>query len=307
MTALQSGQATIEEVVARYPEYAQRLVPLLEVALRVVSTTAPQLSDEAMDAIQGRLLRRTVELQARPRAENRRLAVFSQWMPRFRLLPVTLVLLVALLMSGVWVSSATAASLPGDVLYPLKRMTERVQLGLALSETGRIWLHIRFAERRLEEVQAVLEQRGQLDETTLAEVGDETEAALASAEQLSDDQVEVLTTLATLTERQQAVLAAVKDKAPPQAQAGLTRAMERSRRGHERAQVALQGRHQKPPAPTPHPTHTPQPAYTPKPTHTPKPSHTPQPTRSPKPTHTPKPSHEPQPNHTPKPTKAHSN
>ena len=301
LIVLQSGQATIEEVVAHHPEYAQQLIPLLKAAQRTASTTGPRLSDEATAAIQERLLQRAGELRTRS-AEHHRPGAFWGRPLHFRLMPVALVLLITLLVSSMWVSSAAAASLPGDVLYPVKRVTERVQLALAFSETNRAWLHIRFAERRLKEVQAVLEQRGQLDEVTLTEVGDETEAALASAEQLGSDRVEVLITLATLTERQQAVLAAVKDKAPPQAQVGLTRAMERSRHGHERAQAALEKRDGGDQTLTPGPTHTPEPSHTPKPTHTPETTRTPKPTQVPKPAHTPRPTHTPKPAHEPKPT-----
>lgn len=297
LMTLQSGRATMEEIVARHPEHAQRLIPLLKAAQRAASISGPWLSDDAVTAIQGRLLQRAGELRTRTE-HHRPVALWG----RFRLMPVALVLLVALLMSGVWVSSAAAASLPGDVLYPLKRVTERVQLALTFSEMNRLWLHIQFAERRLAEVQAVLERRGQLAEVTLAEVGDETEAALASVEQLDSDQVEMLTTLAALTERQQAVLTAVQDKAPPQAQAGLSRAMERSRRGHERAQAMLEKGGKGDQTLTPHPTRTPEPSRTPKPTHTPKATHTPKPTQVPKPAHTPRPTHTPKPAHEPKPT-----
>ena len=300
LAEVRAGRATIEEVAARYPQYARRLEPLLRAAQRVATmSSGPQLSDEAVDAIQGQLLRRAAKLKAQRRAERPRPGIFSRLIPRFRLVPVALALLVALFVSGIWVSSAAAASLPGDAFYPVKRAAERVQSSLTFSEAGRAWLHIRFAERRLAEVQAVLEQRGQLDEGTLAEVGDETDAALASAERLGDDRAQVLTALAALTERQQAVLAAVQAKVPPQAQAGLDRAMERSRRGHERAQAALEEQDEGGQMATPRPTHTRRPTHTPKPTHTPRPT----PTR--KPTHTPKPAHTSGPSPESKPTKAH--
>ncbi|MBC7252225.1 MAG: hypothetical protein H5T62_18350 [Anaerolineae bacterium] len=288
------GRATIEELVVRYPQYARRLEPLLRTGQRIISS-GPQLSDEVASAIQERLLRRAAELEGQRRAPRPRRSLFSWLLPRFRLMPAVLVLLIALLVSGLLVSPVAAASLPGDVFYPVKRAAERVQLGLTFSELGRVRLHIQFAERRLEEVLTLLEQRGQLDEATLAEVGTETDVALTLAEQLGDERDQVLTTLAALTERQQAVLAEVKSKAPPQAQAGLSRAMERSRRGHERAQAALEGAGKK----KKDQTATPRPTYTPRPTHTPKP------TQEPKATHTPKPKHTPKPTHTPRPTKSH--
>ena len=48
--------------------------------------------------------------------------------------------------------SASSESVPGDVLYPVKIATERMQLTLASSTEKRAELHIEFADRRLEEI-----------------------------------------------------------------------------------------------------------------------------------------------------------
>ncbi|TAK03547.1 hypothetical protein EPO34_00070 [Patescibacteria group bacterium] len=58
------------------------------------------------------------------------------------------------LIFGGWVTTVNASfsSLPGDVLYPVKLATERMQLTLASSGVRRARLHADFASRRLQEV-----------------------------------------------------------------------------------------------------------------------------------------------------------
>lgn len=58
------------------------------------------------------------------------------------------------LIFGGWVTTVNASfdSLPGDVLYPVKLATERMQLTIATSSSRRARLHAEFASRRLQEV-----------------------------------------------------------------------------------------------------------------------------------------------------------
>lgn len=55
---------------------------------------------------------------------------------------------------GSWIttSSAAAGTLPGDLLYPWKLVTEAAQVALAPDAATRVKFHVDFAERRLEEL-----------------------------------------------------------------------------------------------------------------------------------------------------------
>jgi hypothetical protein len=206
----------------------------------------------------------------------------------------TLVAVLALVLAGGGgVVYASADSLPGSPLYGVKRATEQVQLSFAPAGTKRAELLIKFAQRRLEEVQSLVEIKGQVDEEALAAIAEETELALEGVEKApAQDKPALLDKLVSLTERQRAVLERVQAKAPEAAQKGLNRALEASQRGHERAREALEkgkpGWDVKPigsptPTKTPRPTHAPKATPAPRATHTPKPAHTPKPTKTPKP------------------------
>ena len=263
---------SIERCLQRYPQQAGQLAALVQVADRIRETRHPTLSVSASKAIEQRLLKRATEIKqskAKP----------SRWPLPFSLRPlvavaVTLIVVLTLLLAGGGgIVYASTDSLPGSPLYGVKRATEQVQLFLAPMGTGRAELHISFAQRRLEEVQALAETKGKVDEETLAAIAEETELALKEVEGASlAEKSNLLEKLASLTERQQAVLKGVQAKAPEAAQKGLNRALEASQRGHERAREAL-GKEK--PGLDVKPTKTPKPPPAPKPTKTPKPTHEP--------------------------------
>jgi len=180
----------------------------------------------------------------------------------------TLIVALALVLAGGdGIVYASADSLPGSPLYGVKRATEQVQLFFAPAGTERTELHIKFAQRRLEEVQALTEVKGRVDEEALAAIAEETELALKETEKVpAQDKAALLDKLVSLTEHQLAVLERVQEKAPEAAQNGLNRALEVSQRGHKRAREALEkekpGRGVKP-TKSPKPTKTPKPAHAP--------------------------------------------
>jgi len=162
---------------------------------------------------------------------------------------------------------ASTDSLPGGPLYGVKRATEQVQLFLAPAGTKRSELHIRFAQKRMEEVQALAEIKGQVAEEALVAMAEETELALEEAEKTpAQDKLALLDKLVNLTQRQQAVLGRVQTKAPAAAQKGLSRALKASQQGYEKVREALEkeksGRDVKPTKP-PKPTETPKPIHAP--------------------------------------------
>ena len=68
--------------------------------------------------------------------------------------PASLALSVFVVVFGGWVATVNASfdSVPGDILYPVKLATERMQLTFAGSSQQRARLHTEFAGRRLDEM-----------------------------------------------------------------------------------------------------------------------------------------------------------
>jgi hypothetical protein len=214
---------TPAECAAKYPG-----LPGLETQLRLAVTLRHgQKFDLRPEA------RRRIETQIRqnvrgalPSRSAQPLSLGLRW-----LAPV---LAAALVVSGFGVTAASAASLPGDPLYGVKRTTETVQLEFT-PLGGQAALHTRFAGRRLDELQA-LAARGVFDAKLLDDLNAESEAALTTAEAApAQQQADVLAGIVSLTDRAQTVLERVKASAPPQAQAGLQRALEAVQKHHDRA------------------------------------------------------------------------
>jgi len=310
-----AGRSRVKECLQRYPDHALALEPLLRQAARLAVLPLVTMPTDAVDALERRVLSRAADIRAAISRKERLLRWPFRSRPargRLRRLVLALSLVIALVLASTWTLSASASSLPGEALYPLKLAAEKVRLFATVRHEARARLHLAFAERRLGEMQTLLAQNRSVEEGLVDDLV--TEAGLAVQEIEGVDanrRMEIGAKLLALTERQQAVLALVQQRAPGEAQAGLSQALEVSRRGHERAMMALGVMAEPSPTRKPKPDHTPDVKPTHKPTHTPKPTHTSHAKPTHKPTHTPKPDHtshakptrettpKPEPDHTP--------
>jgi len=163
LTQMNRGQS-LEACVAQYPALAAELEPLLRMALRVEALRQDQPpSPVALRAgrqrllRQAALLRRTLEDQTRPTR-------VPWWMNLQTLMrrsmvstALATVLLVTVLAAGT--VAASARSLPGDALYPVKRASEEVRLLLTFDQQIKAQLVGKIDERRREEAQAISDRR----------------------------------------------------------------------------------------------------------------------------------------------------
>ena len=91
--------------------------------------------------------------------------------------------LVILGMSAVELSARTV---PGNLLYPVKILTERVRFALASNPEDRVELRITFSERRLDEVVKALREGQGADRELVSAMLGEARAALDDAAKLPD-------------------------------------------------------------------------------------------------------------------------
>jgi hypothetical protein len=105
------------------------------------------------------------------------------------------ILVVALL--GFGTVAASADSLPHSPLYPVKRTTERVQLLLTFSTSGKAQLHLHFAERRLNETMMLMSCCQSLDDAVLKSMLEETDLAIKIIYTLPSPEAEPLLDKAT--------------------------------------------------------------------------------------------------------------
>lgn len=158
---LEAG-ATVDDCVARYPEFADELRPLLQTAttLRKAPHIAPSLNFK--QATRQRILNlppAAGSFAARDGHVRERPALpWWQRLGQLRLGPAVAGAMAAIvfliLVTGTAVSAA-GGSTPDSPLYPVKRLTERVQLALTGDTLDQTSLHLQFAQRRIDEAVAV--------------------------------------------------------------------------------------------------------------------------------------------------------
>jgi hypothetical protein len=178
LSQIEAGKARIQSCLLSFPDEADELEPLLHAAETLWSLPKPTLSEEAKARIEAKLLAAA--------SANRRLRPARGRRPRvgFRLgwvFGALTALLVFMLLSTSFVQAAGHA-LPDSALYPIKLAAEDAWLWLAPARVEPE-LHLRFAQRRLDELEALAAQ-GVFDEAVLAAMTEHTESALAGAEGL---------------------------------------------------------------------------------------------------------------------------
>jgi hypothetical protein len=139
LDAIESGAATIDECLARYPEHAARLKPLLQSASRLGRGRELKPSPILKSRIRTHLTR---DMKSNPRRKRR---IFPFW----RIAVAFAIFLLAFLATGtVYAQDA----LPGDVLYNWKLTSERAWRVVSVDHVG---IDLRLADRRLREYVAV--------------------------------------------------------------------------------------------------------------------------------------------------------
>ncbi|MBI2165869.1 MAG: hypothetical protein HYU29_05635 [Chloroflexi bacterium] len=142
---------SLESCIARYPDQAAHLAPILKLA---IASREAMNTVRAPEGAKGRALQRI--WKAGQSAKPRGLGLFARLRPWA--LAATALLVVALGMGTAAVASADTA--PGDVLYPVKQSRERLQLIFTLPPQAKARLYLTMAQERAKEMETLLE-RGQ--------------------------------------------------------------------------------------------------------------------------------------------------
>lgn len=140
---LATGQ-DLEACLARFPELATDLRPLLATALLAAAESA-QPPAGAQAKSRTRMLQAAAEMRGAARAKRR-------WPSTPRLVFAPLMAALLILVSGFGLFAASADTLPGDFLYPLKRSAEAISLRIAFTKGERSTLEQSYRQRRTQEV-----------------------------------------------------------------------------------------------------------------------------------------------------------
>jgi uncharacterized membrane protein YgcG len=260
----------VEASLRRYPQYADRLRPLLEMAWaahRHYDTVPEPLGGlaggrERLLAVAAQQRARAVPATPATTAAQRG-GLEKPLAFAVRLVVVLLVVGVGTAVVGGGIVWAASHSLPGDALYPVKVAVEDVRLALVSAPVDQVDRSLQLVEARAEEIQALVAAGQQVPDEAIARMERHVERALTRTAWASDDEmIGLLMRVAEHTRAQERRLVDLQSTAPQQAQANLARAVTVCRRGAEAAEAGLTDpqefrwryRHQQG---TPDPTHDP--------------------------------------------------
>lgn len=256
----------IEAVLNRYPQQAEALRPLLEtvsLSLHAYAYTKP-VSPAGMARGRQRFLSEAGRRAEKHRARQRPLA--WPW-PARRWAVTVLALMLLFLAAGTTAVVASADSLPGSPLYSVKIAAEEVRLTLTRAPEPRARLHMARAQRRTQELNALLTQEAPVGGDLLVSSLNEAEAALRELSRVPAElQGESLEAYAAFATEQANALDQARDRMTPAQQPLLQSTADQYRRLADLARSAQTN----PGALTPPPTTLPwpTPAATPAPTST---------------------------------------
>lgn len=177
---------SIDECIAKHPQYASQLQPLLHLVQRIETLPQPEPAPETISAMLVEVGRGTAKprmISEKPTTAVKKLKKSSIF-NIIRRPKLAWAFSAALLFLVVLFSAATisANSAPGDILYPLKLATEKVKFLLTFNSEKKAELRLTFSDKRLHEMITVFQKSNTLDTTLLKAMLDEAKLALEDTE-----------------------------------------------------------------------------------------------------------------------------
>jgi len=149
LLAMETG-ADLQACLSLYPDLQGELRPALEAASLARMAMVQSLPAPAQMRSRTKVLARTAQL-----GKRRPWLLGVPSVPRFALASLMVILVTSLGWGGL--NAASAASLPGDALYGVKRWGENLRLNLALNGGLKDDLVEGYRERRVDEVRRLLD------------------------------------------------------------------------------------------------------------------------------------------------------
>jgi len=165
ISALQAG-VPIEDILAEVPDYAAELRPLLYAATVLADPDPEMLPEERKSALRTQYIAQAAELAYTPPPLSQRIKSFFRLVGKRLtrravlndLVTITITVTLTLIMTALVLAFAAGSSIPGDLLYGIKRGSENVQLIFTFNQDQRVALQEKFNERRLSEIDQLIEQ-----------------------------------------------------------------------------------------------------------------------------------------------------
>lgn len=149
MKLMEKG-ASIDECLEGYPTLTEKLRPILEAVCEAKGLSEAEVPLEAMNRSRTRLLGKAAQM----RKQNQ---VKRAWMGIPRLVFSLLILVVLLITTSGGLFAASAESLPGDTLYPVKRAVADLRVNLATGTEHKSEIETKYRLQRINEVNQLLD------------------------------------------------------------------------------------------------------------------------------------------------------
>jgi hypothetical protein len=154
-------EGDLDSFLAQHPDRADEVRPLLELAAELIALREDVPPPPGgLKAGRQRLLQEAARLNIAEsdRRVRRRVTVWGgvQALMRRSAIVVTLASILLVVLLGRGTLAASANSLPGDALYPVKRMAEEFQLVFTVNPEAKAQLQQQLDERRREEARAIV-------------------------------------------------------------------------------------------------------------------------------------------------------
>jgi hypothetical protein len=232
---IRSGKSTVEDCIARYPEFGKELQSLLKIA----SSLKMEIVKPSVEFKQ-RAKRRLFEvMQSSPEKPSQRIRI------RHKLLPAgwvagVLIGLFAFCVAGAGTVYAAQGSLPGDFLYPVKTGVEDLQLAITPGTEAKADLHLKLAQRRIDEATRQVELNRDINVNALETVKQQFDDAINELSSSNNTEAinNTLSRLSAVSLDQQVELEQILASAPQNTRTVLKQIIGIARRGNTIAQVA---------------------------------------------------------------------
>lgn len=181
-----SNGEDIESCLRDYPRMADELRPLLNIALKIENLPKPQPESDALAKIIASV--RNLAIAKKP---ERRLSIRKIFLLHPTFVRTALAILIVLIL-GVTSVRISADSLPGNPLYPVKILSEKIHYAITFNEKGKAELHILFADRRTYEFASIFKTGEQIDRSLLTRMLAETAQAYEKSQNLTDREADIV-------------------------------------------------------------------------------------------------------------------
>jgi len=219
-----------EALLRRYPQYADRLRPLLEIAT-ATSRAYAEVPHPPGGLAGGRA--RMLEAAARQRGRapatetqtRRKETTKMKLVLATKLIGAVLAAMVGVATVGGGVTMAAGGSLPGDALYGVKLTGEDLRLALTTNSEAQVDLALQYSEQRTAEMEALVERGQDVPETVVARMEQHVFRAMNQAARTSDEEMPgLLQRIAFRAQMQAQTLEQLRTRAQEQNQAQLENA-----------------------------------------------------------------------------------